>query len=633
MAFHNLCSTATVPKGTASLLGLGLQYCIETPRPFQDLASSNMRFARSVRLLDFHNQKTSAGEEEVEFIPKLYIPSGWTPPRSKNGRLDHFCSEFTNNIDLLYRALPRHRRFNLSRADRHTMSELQLRDDLLVIPTDKNLGPSVVQRNDYVKEVLQDHLLDDLNYSFIPKEDSQAAIQRQLDLFLTCYNDHRDNISDEAVLQYFDRALSELDKLQIGKFYGMPKIHKKRKEGHLLPPLRPVCSLVGTINAIFSTYVDYILKPIMQNNLRSYIKDSDSLRESLLRTFPDGLLPGDRLFSFDAVSMYSNIDSAHGLSTIRFWLEQMSIDTSDIPVEFVMDTLNLIMNENIFQFGDTYWKQTRGAAMGTPAAVVYANLYAGLPEERNLLPNFRRNLPFYKRFIDDTIGIWRHNPADPTAWNRFQDEMNSWGSLRWETDGGLTNKLDFLDLSIKIDPTTRRLRFQTFQKKMNLYLYIPPKSSHPPGVLRGLVMGRCRKYWSDNPNKEDFKRFTLLLADRLAKRGHSHKTLGPLFGEAIARLERTDPSRPATTTPIAKPLVKDQIFYHLPFHARGINRQQVRKAFDTTIGPLINEDRRLTVAVSRPRNLRDRLCNSRLKDVEGCNPSNFLNNLTPAGTD
>jgi hypothetical protein len=40
VAFHNLCAAAQAPPGTASLLGLGLKFCIEPPRPCQDLDRS-----------------------------------------------------------------------------------------------------------------------------------------------------------------------------------------------------------------------------------------------------------------------------------------------------------------------------------------------------------------------------------------------------------------------------------------------------------------------------------------------------------------------------------------------------------------------------------------------------------------
>jgi hypothetical protein len=36
----------------------------------------------------------------------------------------------------------------------------------------------------------------------------------------------------------------------------------------------------------------------------------------LRRTFPNGLPPGARLFSVDAIGMYSNIDTNHGINVL-----------------------------------------------------------------------------------------------------------------------------------------------------------------------------------------------------------------------------------------------------------------------------------------------------------------------------
>jgi hypothetical protein len=155
-------------------------------------------------------------------------------------------------------------------------------------------------------------------------------------------------------------------------------------------------------------------------------------------------------------------------------------------------SLKLIMTDNILQFGDTFWRQLRGTAMGTSTAVNYANLYVGLLEVTTLLKKFRKELLFYRRFIDDGIGVWLSE--DPLAWSSFLDCLNSWGSLKWTSDG-LTDEIIFMDLTIQIDPLSNRLIFETFQKAMNLYLYIPPNSAHPEGLLRGLIFGRLRAYW------------------------------------------------------------------------------------------------------------------------------------------
>jgi hypothetical protein len=70
--------------------------------------------------------------------------------------------------------------------------------------------------------------------------------------------------------------------------------------------------LVNSIPEIFSKHVDYWLKKIVGTLLPTYIKDAEHLICSLHETFPNGLPPGAKLFSVDAVGMYSNIDTNHG---------------------------------------------------------------------------------------------------------------------------------------------------------------------------------------------------------------------------------------------------------------------------------------------------------------------------------
>ena len=81
----------------------------------------------------------------------------------------------------------------------------------------------------------------------------------------------------------------------------------------------------------------------------------------------------------------------------------------DINKDFIINSLTTIMMSNIFEFGDTYWIQQNGTAMGTSCAVNYAFLYIGLLEMNKLLTDFQLWLPFYARFINNGIGIWLHH--------------------------------------------------------------------------------------------------------------------------------------------------------------------------------------------------------------------------------
>lgn len=525
-------------------------------------------------------------------------------------------------------ALPRNRRYNLSPAQRTCLSELSTRDDLIVYPTDKNLGPSVADRRQYIQQVLSEHLTVRENYEPLTPTEAKAELDTQRKNFLHIHETWNKTLQTEAEATYFKRALSPeyLADTRTPQFYGAFKVHKNGA-----PKLRPIISSVNSISEIFSKWVDYQLKKVVKDLVPTYIKDSDQLIKELTAAFPNGLPPGAKLFSVDAVGMYSNIETDHGIDVIRQWLTQHTAHLPDgFPTEFVLAALEEIMKNNIFQFGDTFWRQVNGCAMGTSTAVNYAILYVGLLEIKRLLRNHRASLLFFKRFIDDGIGIWlpqKNENADET-WNNFFQDLNDWGNLRWTCDGH-GEDLIFLDLSISIDPN-RNLRFKTYQKELNLYLYIPPMSAHSDSTLRSLIFGRLRAYKLHNTSPDDFLHFAKLLAQRLAARGWPMSTLLPLFTDACQTLDRQE--NPETSRHRAKLLdterTADQaatkpFIFHLPYHPRGIQRQTIRRIFNETLADHL-PDKTLIVAVSRPRNLRDRVCSTRLKDVPGENPSNIL---------
>lgn len=153
---------------------------------------------------------------------------------------------------------------------------------------------------------------------------------------------------------------------------------------------------------------------------------------------------------------------------------------------------------------------------------------------------------------------------------------------------------------------------------MNLYLYIPPGSAHPRSMLRGLVFGRLRAYLLQNTDEDNFIHFAKLLAQRLRARGWSNQTLLPLFREAMQHLQQNHRRQPKTTTSN-----RDRVYFHLPYHPRGLQRRQVRQLFERHMRQIL-PTAQLTIAMSRPKNLRDRVCAAVLQDVPGNNPSDYL---------
>jgi hypothetical protein len=177
----------------------------------------------------------------------------------------------------------------------------------------------------------------------------------------------------------------------------MPKVHKKPTT------LCPVVSCINSFLSIFSNWLDFKMKdlPFL---IPSYIKDSRHLLPELKHL----QLPlNAKLFTADATAMYKNIDTNTGIRAFKMlFSEYRNLIPNDLPQELFLNILIIIMENHIFKFGDTYWLQTQGTAMGTPAAPLYSILTYGYYENTTILNNFKTNLLYYRRFIDDIFSIW-----------------------------------------------------------------------------------------------------------------------------------------------------------------------------------------------------------------------------------
>ena len=98
-----------------------------------------------------------------------------------------------------------------------------------------------------------------------------------------------------------------------------------------------------------------------------------------------------------------------------------------------MGALRLLMTNNVFQFGYTYWVQKVGTAMGAPQAPPWATIFFGIHEE-TVLARFGHKLHIYRRFIDDILVIWLVDPdpvEDFRQWMSFVALMQDYYGLEW----------------------------------------------------------------------------------------------------------------------------------------------------------------------------------------------------------
>ena len=120
--------------------------------------------------------------------------------------------------------------------------------------------------------------------------------------------------------------------MRTARFYLLPKIHKPGNPG------RPIVSSCGAPTEKISQFVDYHLRPLVEN-LPSFIKDTISFITKLqsLNNIPEGSF----LVTLDVSSLYTNIPYQEGIEACTEALNTRIIQ--QLPTEDLAELINQIL--------------------------------------------------------------------------------------------------------------------------------------------------------------------------------------------------------------------------------------------------------------------------------------------------
>ena len=68
-----------------------------------------------------------------------------------------------------------------------------------------------------------------------------------------------------------------------------------------------------------------------------------------------------------------------------------------------------------------FFLQKQGTAMGTSVACKYATLYLAGHEKNYIIPKYKQQLIYFRRYIDDIFVIW--NPIGEHNWQEFHKDL------------------------------------------------------------------------------------------------------------------------------------------------------------------------------------------------------------------
>ena len=329
-------------------------------------------FATNCTTIDLDNSVENLLHTKVNKSLLLRQLQSRFEPSKTRSPIEHYLQTVSKRITQI--ALVKHNdnQKSLWAAYYYVARSLRAREDIIIKPSDKNLGLTVMNKQWYVTTALSNKFLCDTN-TYIPCKQLPNIADITEELTCLCLTQtHLSKSKTDKLLKDF-LVNKEFDRVKLCQMYFMPKLHKNQVG------LRPVCASIGWITYWTSVYIHLSLFLFLKRN-PSYITNSAQVIAML-----DNIKPPlhFQFIEADIDNLYPLIDIDDGLNALYSFLKQRTSLDKD-HIKFLVSLVRWVLKTNYVTFGDHTILQNSGTAMGTPCAVVFACIYVHVLEQEAL---------------------------------------------------------------------------------------------------------------------------------------------------------------------------------------------------------------------------------------------------------
>lgn len=338
-----------------------------------------------------------------------------------------------------------------------TRKFLKENQQIVVIRADKGNATIIMNRADYEKSM--DKLLCDTHTYKKTKINPTTRIEKKVNNMIKYWRlTNRIDDEQERNLQTHNSVAPAI--------YGLGKLHKwKMRE---LLPFRPV---VATVQSPTYKISDVISKCFSKFIHFSPFRLRDSWQFSQI--IKDMKIPkGYKMISLDATSLFTNIPKELCIRAIENRWTTISQHTF-LSKEMFIDTVKLIMDESYFRYGDSYYVQLCGVAMGNSISGFLSDLVME-DLEVSVLNKIPFIVPFYRRYVDDILCFVPREKIDQmlAAFNNYHP------SLKFTIEEERNREINFLDLTITRDDEGN-ITTKWYRKELSSGRYLNFKGHNP----------------------------------------------------------------------------------------------------------------------------------------------------------
>ena len=419
------------------------------------------KFGRIIRLkMHFLNEPSPSFSE----VPAFKTPSKWTNI-IKDIQLEFYLPEIEDEIMQIDKQGQNYP--NLTKKECEAMKELMNGCNIIIKPAGKGSGIFIWDMQDYLREC--ENQLTDINVYEKVEGDLVTATNKKICKVLD--NMIKKKEIDEKLANYLYIKLP-----QLGRFYLLPKIHKRT----MSVPGRPVISNNSIATENILAFLDFHLKPLVTKVPHILEDTCDFLtRITEIKDLPEDAL----LVSFDVVRLYLYIPHEEDIEIMEEFLNQSEV--KDISTKSLCDLAAIILKNNFFEIGDKVYHQLLGTAIGTKFAPTYANLFmTGL--EKKIFGNTNFKPLLWLQYLDDIFCIWTE------GFDRLQEfyqYLNSFHSTIKFTMEFSKEQINFLDA--KISQKEGTLQTDLHCKSTDTHQFLHFRSCHCYSYKKSILYGQA----------------------------------------------------------------------------------------------------------------------------------------------
>ena len=511
-------SNEDVPDEVYLYLALGSNFCQTTTQRKHDYVYDAKEFCRKLAWKAYfeNRRKETANEDSPDQSEPHQVPSddicGWSRsqklniksrsyPEYNDNLLTHVTDQIKDAVNKI--VLPKHQRnLTLLEAKGQRWCKKAVQDRRLYITKVDKGGCLLILNADDVDKIMHDTLNDSKKFEKLDS-DPRDGIKKDIKDAMSDYAKKnllsRDDLFDVTGLTKRG-GMSHGREFIVGKphMYPLFKIHKLNQDqilSKVIPPTRMVTSGVGGPTFRLGTFLDTLLKPVVQKYCHNeVVRDSTDFLKELKKCEVSGEAQKMKLIgTLDVDALYPSIRLDIAIKALRDALNTVTSFSSE-QIEMIIYLANLCITNSVVHYRGAWYKILEGIPTGGPESGSIANIVVYYVFEKILLPHPKiaslNKISSRKRFLDD---FWFGWLGTMRQFSLFQSTLNEIGSENGMTfKGEVGRKVDFLDVTVELG-RNGKLTTCLFVKPTDASRYLHRRSDHGPHTFRSIPFSQFRR--------------------------------------------------------------------------------------------------------------------------------------------